>query len=228
MSVKFYKKKTRNAPLIFTGVRVTRSLVLYVCFVDRCFSFCTFSFGHCVVCSSSIYGFWLPFWYLQTLHKLTLVSNKKWWSNLIKKQKKNKKNKTKTNFSCKKQLYDFCFTCQINYCSPKGNMVDPSKYQCGFCLSIGSMLLLRINVNTYVKSNVHPNNFRQVDTNNMKSKKISPKVFVFEFDCPTSIKNLFDTVSTDSCPRVTGNKTHTLVLLFISVTKVKAQHFNIT
>jgi hypothetical protein len=24
---------------------------------DRCLSFCTFSFGHCVVCSSSIYGF---------------------------------------------------------------------------------------------------------------------------------------------------------------------------
>jgi hypothetical protein len=23
--------------------------------------------GHCVVCSSSIYGFWLPLWYLQTL-----------------------------------------------------------------------------------------------------------------------------------------------------------------
>ena len=33
------------------------SLVLYVCFVGRCLSFCTFSFGHCVVCSSSIYGF---------------------------------------------------------------------------------------------------------------------------------------------------------------------------
>jgi hypothetical protein len=31
------------------------SLVLYVCFVDRCLSLCTFSFGHCVVCSSSIY-----------------------------------------------------------------------------------------------------------------------------------------------------------------------------
>ena len=40
----------------FSGVRVTRSLVLYVCFVERCLSFCTFSFGHCVVCSSSIYG----------------------------------------------------------------------------------------------------------------------------------------------------------------------------
>jgi hypothetical protein len=39
---------------VFSGVRVTRSLVLYVCFVDRCLSFCTFSFVHCVVCSSSI------------------------------------------------------------------------------------------------------------------------------------------------------------------------------
>ena len=42
---------------VFSGVNVTRSLVLCVCFVDRCLSFCTFSFGHCVVCSSSIYGF---------------------------------------------------------------------------------------------------------------------------------------------------------------------------
>ena len=25
-----------------------------------CLSFCPFSFDHCVVCSSSIYGFWLP------------------------------------------------------------------------------------------------------------------------------------------------------------------------
>ena len=59
-----------GSPPIVTGVRVTRSLVLYVCFVDRCLSFCTFSFGHCVVCSSSIYGFWLPLWYLQTLHTI--------------------------------------------------------------------------------------------------------------------------------------------------------------
>ena len=41
----------------FSWVRVTRSLLLYVCFVDRCLSFCTFAFGHCVVCSSSIHGF---------------------------------------------------------------------------------------------------------------------------------------------------------------------------
>jgi hypothetical protein len=55
------------SPPIFSGIRVTRSLVLCVCFADRCLSFCAFSFGHCVVCSSSIYGFWLPLWYLQTL-----------------------------------------------------------------------------------------------------------------------------------------------------------------
>ena len=40
---------------IFSGVRVTRSLVIRVCFVDRCLSFCPFSLGHCVACSS-IYG----------------------------------------------------------------------------------------------------------------------------------------------------------------------------
>ena len=44
-------------PSVFSGVRVTRSLVLCVCFIDCCLTFCTFSFGHCVVCSSSIYGF---------------------------------------------------------------------------------------------------------------------------------------------------------------------------
>ena len=54
---------------IFSGVRVTRFLVLCVYFVDRCLSFCTFSFGHCVVRSSSTYIFWLPLWYLQTLSR---------------------------------------------------------------------------------------------------------------------------------------------------------------
>jgi hypothetical protein len=46
-----------SSPPVFSRVRVTRSLVLCVCLVDRCLSFYTFSFGHCVVCSSSIYGF---------------------------------------------------------------------------------------------------------------------------------------------------------------------------
>ena len=56
-----------SSPPLFSGVRATRSLVLCVCFVDHCLSFCTFSFGHGVVSFSSIYGFWLPLWYLQTV-----------------------------------------------------------------------------------------------------------------------------------------------------------------
>jgi hypothetical protein len=52
----------------FSWVRVTRSFACCVCFVDRCLSFCTFSFGQCVFCSSSIYGFWLPLWYAQAIH----------------------------------------------------------------------------------------------------------------------------------------------------------------
>jgi hypothetical protein len=41
-----------SSPPVFSGVRVTRSLVVYVCFVDRRLSFCSFSFGQCVFCSS--------------------------------------------------------------------------------------------------------------------------------------------------------------------------------
>ena len=48
-----------NSLPVFSGVRVTRSLVLCVCFVDRYLSYFHFSFCHCVVCSS-IYVLWLP------------------------------------------------------------------------------------------------------------------------------------------------------------------------
>jgi hypothetical protein len=37
------------SPQVFSVVHVTRSLVLCVCYVDYCLSFCPF-FGHCVVC----------------------------------------------------------------------------------------------------------------------------------------------------------------------------------
>ena len=56
----------RSSSPVFSVVRVTRSWVLCVCLVDRFLSFCPFSFGHCAVCPS-IYGFWLPLWYLKTL-----------------------------------------------------------------------------------------------------------------------------------------------------------------
>ena len=45
-----------SSPQVFSGVGVARFLVLCVCFVDHCLSFCPFSFGHCVVLSSLIYG----------------------------------------------------------------------------------------------------------------------------------------------------------------------------
>ena len=61
-----------NSPPDLSWVRVTRSLVLCVCCVDRCLSFYPFSFIRCVVCPSSIYRFWLPLWYLQTLLKNSL------------------------------------------------------------------------------------------------------------------------------------------------------------
>ena len=69
----FYADEHLSSTPVFSGVRVSQYLVLYVCFVDRCLSFCTFSFGHCVVCSSSIYGFWFPLWYLQTLLRTLLL-----------------------------------------------------------------------------------------------------------------------------------------------------------
>jgi hypothetical protein len=43
--------------LVFSGVRVTRSLVFFVIFLNRCLFFCPLSFGQCVVSPSSIYGF---------------------------------------------------------------------------------------------------------------------------------------------------------------------------
>ena len=60
---------------VISGVRVTRSLVLCVCSVYRCLSLCPFSFSHCVVCSSSMYGFCLPLWYLQTLLAYLIATN---------------------------------------------------------------------------------------------------------------------------------------------------------
>ena len=43
-----------SSPPVLSGVRVTRSLILYVCFVDRCLSFCPFSFGHSTILCSVI------------------------------------------------------------------------------------------------------------------------------------------------------------------------------
>jgi hypothetical protein len=66
------------SPAGFSGVLVTRSLVLCVCFVDRVLSFCPFSFGHCVFFLSSIYGFSLPLTHLQILLSSNTISVTCW------------------------------------------------------------------------------------------------------------------------------------------------------
>jgi hypothetical protein len=55
-----------SSPWVFSEVRATRSLVLCVCFLDRCLSICPFSFGHCVVCPFFIDEFWLLKLFLYT------------------------------------------------------------------------------------------------------------------------------------------------------------------
>ena len=43
----------------FSGIRVARSFVFYVVFCRLLFVFCCFSFGYCIACPYSIFGFWL-------------------------------------------------------------------------------------------------------------------------------------------------------------------------
>jgi len=71
-----------SAPPVFSGVRVTRSLVLCVCFVDRCLSFCPFLFWPlCCLFFFNLRILITP-WYLQNLtfncYLLTLLSSYSW------------------------------------------------------------------------------------------------------------------------------------------------------
>jgi hypothetical protein len=47
ISLNYILPEHLSSPLVCNGIRVIRSLVLCVCFVDRCLFFCPFSFGHC-------------------------------------------------------------------------------------------------------------------------------------------------------------------------------------
>jgi cytochrome b subunit of formate dehydrogenase len=65
------RKSTLSA---FSGVRVTRSLVLCVCFVDRCLFFVLLLLAIIVLFLLRFTdGFSLPLWYLQTLLNNMLV-----------------------------------------------------------------------------------------------------------------------------------------------------------
>ena len=56
--------KTHEFTPGFSRVSVSRSLVLYVCFVDRCLSF--FFWPLCYLTFFDLRQFWLPLWHLQT------------------------------------------------------------------------------------------------------------------------------------------------------------------
>jgi hypothetical protein len=51
--------KTINEYSCLMNIHVKIILFSVWCFVDHCLVFCHFSFSHCVVCPSAIYGFWL-------------------------------------------------------------------------------------------------------------------------------------------------------------------------
>jgi hypothetical protein len=61
-----------SSPPVFNEVRVTWSIVWCVCFIDR---FCPFSFGHCIVCSSSIYADLQTLQYSKKKKKYNIIFN---------------------------------------------------------------------------------------------------------------------------------------------------------
>jgi hypothetical protein len=56
-----------SSPPTFGGVRVTRSLVLYVCFVDHCLSFCIYFFIWPLCCLFFDIRILITLWYRKTL-----------------------------------------------------------------------------------------------------------------------------------------------------------------
>ena len=63
-----YPSEAHDYAPCFCSVCVAQSLVFCIIFCI----FCLFSFGRCIVCSSSIYGFWMSLWPFQTF--LVLLS----------------------------------------------------------------------------------------------------------------------------------------------------------
>jgi hypothetical protein len=61
-------------------VRQSRSPTKMAATVQCCLSLCPFSFGHCVVYPSLIYGFWLPLWYFHTLLTTFLINCESYFS----------------------------------------------------------------------------------------------------------------------------------------------------
>jgi len=52
-----------SSPTVFSGIPA--QFFFFSVWFCRSLSYCHFYFSHCIVCSSSYYGFSLPVWYLQ-------------------------------------------------------------------------------------------------------------------------------------------------------------------
>ena len=63
--IRYHKQRLKIEKKDYQTVKKLPKNIIFL--VDCCLSFGTFSFGHCVVCSSSIYRFWWSLWYLQIL-----------------------------------------------------------------------------------------------------------------------------------------------------------------
>ena len=76
-----------SSPPVFSVVRVTRSLVLCVCFADRCLSFCTFFFWSlCCLFFFDVRILVASLWPIFTIllvnfTQLSFFFNKNWWWN---------------------------------------------------------------------------------------------------------------------------------------------------
>ena len=78
-----YPSEAHEFTPVFSGVRVTRSIVICVCIVGRCF--CTFSFGHCVLrYTDSDYPFGIFKLFLQYRSVLWILKSEKRKINRIK------------------------------------------------------------------------------------------------------------------------------------------------
>ena len=67
------KVVTDSSVRVLSGIRAAQSSVFCVFFIDHYLSFCPFSFGHCIVCPSSILAF-TNFSYLLTYTCTTMLS----------------------------------------------------------------------------------------------------------------------------------------------------------
>jgi hypothetical protein len=61
-----------SSPPSYGGVLAAQTLVFCLVLYLRFFVILSFSLDRCIVCLPSIYGLWLPLWYLQTFYTLSL------------------------------------------------------------------------------------------------------------------------------------------------------------